>query len=235
MTDSSNFFMRHSGWVGPEDLTAPLHIIGCGAVGSWVAITAVRMGFTNFILYDDDTICDYNIANQAYCASDVGLAKVEALKLRLCEINNSVNVTVNNRRFVPDDGFMIEGLVVMGVDSMEARKMIFAAVQDSILLLGIFEARLAFEHAQVNIVIPGKVSDTENFLNGLVDDADLPESPCNKKICTTLVLLVSSYLVHQMCSLMASRRENSVFQYGNKCCFSTNFPFSTYLFRGSND
>ena len=59
-------FLRHAGWVGPEDLTTPLVIIGCGAVGSHVALCAAKMGFSNFILFDADVVEAHNLPNQTY-------------------------------------------------------------------------------------------------------------------------------------------------------------------------
>lgn len=72
-------FLRHAGWVGPEDLNDTLTIIGCGAVGSNLALIAAKMGFHEFDLWDADIVEPHNLANQAYDVEHIGMKKVAAL------------------------------------------------------------------------------------------------------------------------------------------------------------
>lgn len=66
-------------------------IAGCG-IGSTFAEVAVRLGFENFILADDDIINAHNLNRQCYTNADIGKLKVTALSERLKSINPSVKV-----------------------------------------------------------------------------------------------------------------------------------------------
>lgn len=68
-----------------------LLIAGCG-MGSSLAICAARMGFENFLLVDGDVVDAHNLNRQFYDASDVGKAKVDALKSAILRINPHAQV-----------------------------------------------------------------------------------------------------------------------------------------------
>ena len=61
--EESVSFLRHAGWVGPEDLTDTINIIGCGATGSHIALAAAKAGFHSFQLWDADIVENHNADN----------------------------------------------------------------------------------------------------------------------------------------------------------------------------
>ncbi|MCF7849372.1 MAG: tRNA threonylcarbamoyladenosine dehydratase [Kiritimatiellales bacterium] len=68
-------------------------LFGVGGVGSWCAEALVRSGVGHLTLVDNDVICITNVNRQMQATSgNVGAVKVEALKMRLLEINPSVDV-----------------------------------------------------------------------------------------------------------------------------------------------
>lgn len=213
-------FLRHSGWVGTEDLIKTLVVIGCGAVGSHVALFAAKMGFTNFVLFDADVVEAHNLPNQTYEPSHIGMKKVEALQAVIQRFNPEAHVTVYDRFFVEADASLLKGFVVIATDSMKSRKTIIEAATLNTDLDGLFEARLGFDYGEVNIVNPLKIEDCTNFSNGLVDDNLVPDGPCNLRICTTLVGLISAYLVHMMCSAISDQKQNLEWNYKRKSIFS---------------
>lgn len=70
-------------------------ILGCGAVGSWVADGIARMGGMRFVLIDPDTVALTNLNRSLFTASDVGSAKTEVLARYLGAINPETNVVVH--------------------------------------------------------------------------------------------------------------------------------------------
>lgn len=213
-------FLRHAGWVSPEDLTLPLHIVGCGAVGSHVALCAAKMGFSNFILWDADAVEEHNLPNQTYEPEHVGLQKVEALTLVLKRFNPEVQVEANNGFFTEANAPALRGFVVIATDNMASRKLLIEKTAFNTSIDGLFEARLGFDYGEVNIVDPLNIGDCDNFTNGLKDDKDIPEGPCNLRICTTLVGMTTSYLVHQMCAAIVAKKQSQEWQYKRKNIFS---------------
>lgn len=224
-------FLRHAGWVGPEQLTTPIHIIGCGALGSNTAATAARMGFTNFVLWDSDSVEEHNIPNQAYFSKHLGMLKTDALENVLLEFNPEINVVKHNRFFTAEDKPLLEGYVVAAVDSMSARKLILDAIKYNPMVVVLAEGRLGFDYGEVNLVNPMTPSDISNMAGGLVDDKEVPEGPCNLRICTTLVCIVAGYLVHQLCAHAAATMRNADWEYAHKNVFYLNPTMTNVNFK----
>lgn len=67
-------------------------IIGCGSVGSLVAMELARAGVENYVLCDADTLEYHNICRHQCGIDDVGDLKVNALKRKLLNINPKVRV-----------------------------------------------------------------------------------------------------------------------------------------------
>jgi hypothetical protein len=198
----------------------PLIIIGCGAVGSHVGLCAAKMGFSNFVLFDADIVEEHNLPNQTYEPEHVGQPKVEALAAVLKRFNPEIQVECRNEFFTEAYASALQGFVVIATDNMESRKMLIKLATLNPLVDGMFEARLGFDYGEVNIVDPLSVVDCDNFANGLRDDSDIPEGPCNLRICTTLVGIVTSHLVHQMCAAVVARKNSAEWQYKRKNIFN---------------
>ncbi|MBQ6680365.1 MAG: ThiF family adenylyltransferase [Lachnospiraceae bacterium] len=67
-------------------------ILGCGSVGSLVAMELARSGVGHFVLCDADTLEYHNLCRHQCGIEDVGDLKVNALKRKLMNINPSVEV-----------------------------------------------------------------------------------------------------------------------------------------------
>lgn len=68
-----------------------LLIAGCGMWSSFACLAA-RMGFTQFIVADGDTVSPTNLNRQFYTHDDIGLPKTTALAKHIHEINPSAIV-----------------------------------------------------------------------------------------------------------------------------------------------
>jgi len=96
--DDMERFSRIIQVIGDADFeklqNAKVTIFGLGAVGAWVAEMLARSGIRTFTLIDFDQIAKSNI-NRHICAveSTLGIAKVEAAKARILDINPQASVT----------------------------------------------------------------------------------------------------------------------------------------------
>ena len=108
-------------YFNPNDVDGVINIIGCGAVGSHVAVLLARLGFTNFILWDDDTVSSHNIANQNFTFNDIGRSKTEVVSEVIKAINPECRVITNGR---VEEHTYLTGSIVVCVDSIAVRKMI---------------------------------------------------------------------------------------------------------------
>ena len=67
-------------------------IIGCGSVGSLVAMELARAGVEKYVLCDADTLEYHNVCRHQCGIEDVGDLKVNALKRKILNINPKANI-----------------------------------------------------------------------------------------------------------------------------------------------
>ena len=96
------------------------HIVGCGAIGSSVAMQLVRLGGDNFILYDFDKVEIPNVGVSQYDELDVGMPKVGALTNHMKRVNVMIKVERHENKFQTYNGGK-EDILILGLDSMSAR------------------------------------------------------------------------------------------------------------------
>ena len=67
-------------------------IVGCGSVGSFIALELAKSGVGNFILVDDDIFAYHNISRHQCGIYDVGKRKIDALEERIFQLNPTAKV-----------------------------------------------------------------------------------------------------------------------------------------------
>ena len=97
------------------------HIMGCGAIGSSVALQLVKMGAQYFYLYDMDKVEDLNIGVSIYNLSDVNKHKTEALRDHLLLNNRMTDIQMVKGRFKELLYQESKDVVILGFDNMKAR------------------------------------------------------------------------------------------------------------------
>ena len=157
------------------------------------------MGYSKFIIFDKDEVEPHNLPNQAFFAKHIGMPKVEALKDVLLAFDPTIKVETHNDFFTEDTELSEGGQLVIATDSMASRAMLAEFFDTNVDITGVFDARLGFDFGMVNLVDPLDEDVVAKFKASLCDDKDVPEGPCNQKICGTLVQVVSQTLVHYMC------------------------------------
>jgi len=220
-TQASVSFLRHEGWVGPNDFTDWIHIIGCGAVGSHMALAAAKMGAHKFVLWDVDRVESHNLSNQAFDVEHVGQTKVAALAAVLQRFNPLIEVVKHPYFFESSKHKeLLEGPVVIATDTMKARKDIYTAVKMNSKVQGVFEVRLGFDYGEVHAFDNINLKECKDWYESLMDDSEIPDGPCNLRICTTLVLLSSAMAVHTLCNRYAALRQQVPWKYKRRVFLS---------------
>lgn len=124
-------------------------IAGVGGIGSNVALNLVRSGVMQLKLVDFDRVESSNLNRQFYFADQIGLFKVEALKINLGRINPDVHLESQVRRIDAQncaDLFLDCDLIVEGFDRQGDKKMLietFAGTKTVVSACGIAGADLA--------------------------------------------------------------------------------------------
>ena len=117
-----NDFSRQANILNPEECNRPIHIIGAGATGSWVAFTLAKMGLTNITVYDFDEVGMHNLPNQMFGLNDID--KNKALSIRNI-IRRFTGFNIKARTQKVEGGQPLQGIVFMLTDTMKSRKDIY--------------------------------------------------------------------------------------------------------------
>jgi hypothetical protein len=133
----------------PSKFVEPVHIIGCGGIGSALFFPLLKLGVQTIHLWDKDAVEAHNIPCQlVYRPSDIGTSKVLAMK-------NFAERQEAECEVIPHDEFVtgetpLDGIVISGVDSQDSRKAIWAAIQANLAFVPLYmDGRLGGENLQL--------------------------------------------------------------------------------------
>ena len=97
-TLEKNLFSRNTGILETDWMMDKCaFMLGCGSVGSLVALELARAGVGTFVLIDNDMVEYHNLCRHQCGVHEVGSFKVDAMKKRILDINpNATVVTCTN-------------------------------------------------------------------------------------------------------------------------------------------
>lgn len=124
----------------------PVTIIGCGAIGSKLAVELTKIGVPLLILVDPDIVMSHNIANQEYVAKHIGMKKVEALSDvldQICSVSKEIYPVEYSNEIAPT------GIVFLCVDSMETRRDLVTKLFQTSDVHTIIETRMGVDELRV--------------------------------------------------------------------------------------
>lgn len=168
-------FLRQLDLVRPEALETPVHLIGCGGIGSFAALALAKLGCPHLHLYDDDRVEEHNVPNQLFRVADVGRPKAEAL----AEILESFAGTRPRTHLRRIEGERLQGIVVSGVDSMAARKTLWQKTVRHRAGIPVFlDGRLGAEVCRLYTIRPADPDDIRCYEQSLYDDSQAVPLSC---------------------------------------------------------
>jgi len=156
------------------------HILGCGAIGSAAATQLVRMGAENFCLYDNDVVDTGNVGVSQYTIYDIGHKKVDMLKSKILDVNNSAEVMCADEMFSNYIYMNDNDIIILGFDSMKSRLDAVKAMtgwrQSRPFLL--IDGRMGAEHYQQYVILKPTLAKYKEIW---YSDDEGSEEPCNMK------------------------------------------------------
>lgn len=203
---------RHVSVFSPNNVKHPIHIIGVGATGSFVAMELARMGCPVLNLYDFDDVEIHNIPNQYYDTEDLGKLKAEALADKLKAINPDIVVNVNTSAVLPihDDEHRgideMSGYVFLLVDSMKVRKELWSAIKENKNIIHCWESRLGSDQARV-YSLDMSLKDFSKYEVDFYGDDTAEVSACGTSITVLpIVLQTASLMIVQFIDLVMENK-----------------------------
>jgi len=207
---------RHIEVFNPSKVLEPIHIIGVGATGSFVAMELARLGCPKLYLYDKDDVGIHNIPNQYFETQDIGKLKVDALKEKLLKINPNIIVETTSEFVTPEDISKMSGYVFMLVDVMSTRKQLWEAAKTNPNIKVVWESRLGSDQARVYCLPIKKNQDYKRYEQDFYGDDVSEKSACGTSITVLPIVL-------QTASFMICQFINIVMDYNNPIYFKTIF------------
>jgi molybdopterin-synthase adenylyltransferase len=127
-TSKSDRFVRQRELVPASRLQEIIvTVIGVGAIGRQVALQLAAIGVCRLQLMDFDVVDPSNVTTQGYCARDVGIGKVEAMKRAIAELDPAIEVEVVADRFRPR--YSVGNAIFCCVDSIATRAAIWRSIE----------------------------------------------------------------------------------------------------------
>jgi hypothetical protein len=181
LTLNHDHLTRQMSLIPMETLRTPVHVIGCGAIGSFATLALAKMGMTNINVYDMDDVSVENMSNQFFRFSDIGYNKASALQSLVKDFTKT-HINVYRREFVPEDAINLNGIVISAVDSMKARRMIFEAIKEmGFAVKWIIDPRMSAEFYAQYTINPFLEADQKTYEKTLYTDEASVQERCTAK------------------------------------------------------
>lgn len=196
----SNYFIRAYDLTPHDKLTTPIDVIGCGAIGSFAALTLAKMGFTRLTLWDHDRVAPENIGPQLFRIKDIGRLKVDALADILQDFTGC---TPQKVPYKANGTATFSDIVIVAVDSMAARKCIFrgARAQSRFFL----DPRMGAENALLYALRLSDEYAIDRYKKTLYTDEQASTAPCTAKATAYTANMLGGHVAKTVIDLLARR------------------------------
>ncbi|MDO8302016.1 MAG: ThiF family adenylyltransferase [Sedimentisphaerales bacterium] len=186
MSEQQNRFLRQLDILPPEKLSFPIVVIGAGAIGSATVVNLAKMGCGQIMVWDHDNLEEHNIPNQLCKPDCVGRPKVNALAELADELTGTV-ITIDPRKYM---GQALEGVVIVTVDNMMCRQMIWKRAKMNAKVPLLIDARMGAEFARVYTIHPTNPDEGEFYSENLYSNDEVERLPCSARsiiYCPTVI------------------------------------------------
>lgn len=189
-------YTRQSSIINIEDVKDNgITIVGCGAIGSFIAISLAKMGMANFVLWDNDTIEAHNLPNQFYKEEDIGKYKTYALAKNMKEFNSDADISSFGKF---DSQIPRTPIVISCVDKMDVRKKIFEGCKRNKMVQLYIDTRMGGLQGQVYTVDMGKKNEIDAYEKTLFGNNEAVRLRCTERSIIFTVLGISAIVCNQI-------------------------------------
>lgn len=171
-----NDYSRQVNILNPEEFKLPIHIIGAGATGSWVAFSLAKMGLNNITVYDFDEIGMHNLPNQMFNLVQIGKNKANAIRTN---IKSYTGINIKARNTKVEGNIPLQGIVFLLTDTMKSRKDIYyKSIKNNPMVDLLIETRMDLRGGRIYAINPKDRLQTKIYEETLYDDSEAEISAC---------------------------------------------------------
>lgn len=169
-------FSRQVNILDPEEFKTPIHIIGAGATGSWLAFSLAKMGIQNLHIYDFDEVGMHNLPNQMFGIRNID--KNKALTIKQI-IRQFTGYKVKAHDVKIDGTQPLQGIVFMLTDTMASRKNIYElAIRNNPNIELLIETRMDLRGGRIYALDPKDKDQCQKYEETLYSDDEAEVSAC---------------------------------------------------------
>jgi len=191
--------LRQSDIINSDKIkTQQITIVGCGGIGSHLALALARMGAENILVIDPDVVSIENVSSQGFDMVDIGKPKVDVMKQKIIR---AVGVMIKtSRKFIteaeagslPTD---TRSIVVAAVDSMESRRVIAKLLEMNTNEVLFINPAMAAEYLTIDTYETSYYTDWHRkFEAAWFSDDDGVQESCTAKATIYTTLLMSGFI-----------------------------------------
>lgn len=214
-------FSRQEGFFNPrEKVNTQVNVIGAGGIGSPTLICLSKMGCDKINVWDDDMVEHHNLSSQFYRFNDLGMSKVDSIG-DIVKDFAGIEINRNKNRIGGEkDETFFEGLVISGVDTMEARRAIWEKVRFNMNVPLYIDARMGAEVIRIFTVNPVDMDEIERY-EASID----PSIPVVELRCTEKAIIYNTFAIAALVSNQVKKFFNK-----EKLSYQINFDLKNMTF-----
>ena len=176
MNNIMNDFSRQVNIFKPEEFKTPIHIIGVGATGSWIALSLAKMGIENLFIYDFDEVGMHNLPNQCFTLRDINNNKAKSMRNL---INLFTGYKIKARDVKVEGGDVLQGIVFVLTDTMKSRQEIYyKSIKNNPNIDLMIETRMDLRGGRIYVIDPKNREQTKLYEETLYGDNESEVSAC---------------------------------------------------------
>jgi molybdopterin/thiamine biosynthesis adenylyltransferase len=190
-------FIRQQELVDQDKLSSlSVTLVGCGAVGSFTALSLVKMGIRQLTLIDHDEVSIENLPNQFFREEDLNRKKVVAFMEILESFDSRVKVFPQPRPYVK--GKLESDIVISSVDSMQVRKAVWQSILRDKRARLLIDPRMAAYVVQVYSAQLDNPACIKAYESTLVSDSQALPDRCTARSIIYTVLPLAALICRQV-------------------------------------
>ena len=222
MNNIMNDFSRQVNIFKPDEFKTPIHIIGAGATGSWVAFSLAKMGIQNITIHDFDTVGMHNLPNQMFSIRQIDHNKAHATARN---IRTFTGYNVKSKDTAVDGNTRLQGIVFMLTDTMSSRESIYyRAIKNNPGVKLLIETRMDLRGGRIYALEPSKREHTKEYEKTFYRDEEADVSACGvSQTVLPSALAITSMAIWKMLNFVNNEPYTNelLLDFSNDVSFST--------------
>jgi len=170
-------------------------VVGAGGIGSPTVLALAKMGCPDITVFDDDIVENHNLPSQIYRLEDTGQDKVKSLA---SAVHDFTGLALKTHKARVNKETKLSGVIISGVDTMSARKDIWAAIRYKHVAHLYIDARMGAEVCRIYSIRPTNPVDVDAYEKTLYSDDEALELPCTGRAIIYNVFMIAALIANQV-------------------------------------